>query len=121
MHCPHIRGEWNDRAYIVGGSSPAFVARERAFVQAIERARVGPIPFNAADCYLPFGTAWNQTGNYAAGRASGTWARDTFPDARFCGTIEIAYADALGMEMNAEAARAFGRDLARAILQRVEP
>jgi hypothetical protein len=121
MHCPHIRGQWNDRAYIVGGSTPAFVERERAFVQAIERAGLGPIPFNAADCYLPFGTAWNQTGNYAAGRASGAWARDTFPNARFCGTIEITYADALGVEMNAETARAFGRDLARAILHHLEP
>jgi hypothetical protein len=32
-------------------------------------------------------------------------------------TIEIAYADALGAEVNATSARALGRDLARALAE----
>lgn len=115
MHCPSIRGVWNDRAYFVGAADPAMAEKERAFVQVLEAVRRGSIPFLAADCYLPFGKAWNQASNYADGRSSAGWARKTFPEARFAGTIEVAYADALGVEVNADSARALGRDLARAI------
>lgn len=120
MHCPYISGQWNDRAYIVGSPEPAFAAKERQFVDLIERVSKGPIPFHATNCYLPSGVSWNTGANYTAGRSSGAWARDTFPNARFAGTIEIAYADALGTEVTAESARALGRDLARAILESIE-
>lgn len=80
----------------------------------------GPIPFRAADCYLPSGQAWNKAANYAAGRSNAAWARDTFPGARLAATIEITYADAFGVEMNATAARALGRDLAHALIERLE-
>ena len=98
-----------------GAADPAMAEKERAFVQVLEAVRRGSIPFLAADCYLPFGKAWNQASNYADGRSSAGWARKTFPEARFAGTIEVAYADALGVEVNADSARALGRDLARAI------
>jgi hypothetical protein len=120
LHCPHISGTWNDRAYCVGSATPAAAEKERAFVQVLERERKGPIPFSAAEGYLPSGTAWNQPSNFAAGRSNGAWARDTFPEARFTGSLELAYADALGVEVNAESARALGRDLARAILDYLE-
>ncbi len=120
LHCPYISGKWNDRAYFVGSSVPAAAAKEKAFAQVLERVRRGPIPFNAADGYLPFGVAWNQSANSSAGRSNGAWACDTFPEARFTGSIEIAYADALGVEVNADSARALGRDLARAILEYLE-
>nr|MBW3598362.1 hypothetical protein [Planctomycetota bacterium] len=120
MHCPYIRGQWNDRVYIVGGAKPEFMEREREFVTSLARVRQGPIPFHASECYLPHGVAWNKTANYAAGRSNGAWSRDAFPDARFCGTIEIAYASALGEEVTADSARRFGRDLASAILEHIE-
>ncbi|MBN2508134.1 MAG: hypothetical protein JXQ71_15720 [Verrucomicrobia bacterium] len=120
LHCPHIRGPWNDRVYIVGSPALAAADREKAFARALERVRRGPIPFRAADGYLPAGVAWNKPGNDAAGRSNGAWARGTFPGARFAGAMEIAYADALGVEVNAHSARAFGRDLAEAILEHVE-
>jgi hypothetical protein len=119
MHCPSISGIWNDRAYFVGASEPTVAEKEQAFVQVLEEVRRGPIPFRTTDCYLPFGKAWNQAGNYADGRSSAGWARKTFPRARFAGTIEIAYADAFGVEVNADSARALGRDLAGAILRRL--
>ena len=121
MHCPHIRGPWNDRVYFVGGSIPGMAEKERAFAGVLERVRQGSIPFQVADGYLPSGTGWNTASNFADGRSSGRWARETFPEAAFAGTIEIAYADALGVEVNADTARALGRDLARAISQYLEP
>lgn len=120
MHCPYISGTWNDRAYLVGSPEPTAAKKEKAFAQVLERVRRGPVPFRAVDGYLPSGIAWNKPGNYTAGRSNANWARETFPGARFAGTIEIAYADALGVEVNADSARALGRDLARAILEYLE-
>ena len=117
MHCPYISGKWNDRVYFVGSPQPAVAEMERAFVQVLERICRGPIPFRAEECYLPAGVAWNTPGNESAGRSNGRWARDTFPEARFAGSMEIAYAEAMGAEVNAESARALGRDLARAIIE----
>lgn len=121
MHCPHIRGPWNDRVYLVGATLPEMAQRERAFAATLERVRQGPLPFRVADGYLAAGSGWNTPGNFADGRSSGRWARETFPGAAFAGTIEIAYADAFGVEVNADSARALGRDLARAIRQHLEP
>lgn len=120
LHCPYISGPWNDGAYLVGGASAAAAEKERAFAAVLERLCEGPIPFRASDCYLPFGSGWNQAGNFAAGRSNGAWARDTFTEARFAGTLEVAYASAFGVEVNASSARALGRDLARAILEHLD-
>lgn len=120
LHCPYISGAWNDRVYLVGSPAPTQAANERLFAEILERVRTGPIPFRAADCYLPSGQAWNKAANYAAGRSNAAWARDTFPSARLAATIEITYADAFGVEMNATAARALGRDLAHALIERLE-
>ena len=120
LHCPYIRGEWNDRVYVVGSAVPALAEKDKAFVRVLERVRRGPLPFRATDGYLPAGVAWNQAGNDPAGRSNGRWAGETFPHVRFAGTIAIADADALGAEVNADSARALGRDLAQAILEYLE-
>ena len=121
LHCPHISGTWNDRVYFVGSSVPAAAEKQKAFTQVLERVCRGPIPFRAAEGYLPYGTAWNTAGNTAAGRSNGAWASETFPEARFVGGIEIPYADASGVEVNADSARALGRDLAQAIFEHLDP
>jgi hypothetical protein len=117
LHCPHIRGEWNDRVYFVGPSGEAFEARVRSFATVLERVQQGPIKFRAADV-LPFGKGWNKDANFSQGRSCGKWARDTFAGA-LAGTIEIAYADAHGDEVTAASARALGRDLSRALVEQL--
>ncbi|MBI5395212.1 MAG: hypothetical protein HZA91_07960 [Verrucomicrobia bacterium] len=119
LHCPTIRGEWNDRVYLVGAPQPDFWKKQEAFAAVLERVQRGPIRFRARDC-LAFGTAWNTPANYKQGRSCTGWERETFPDARFVSTIEIAYADALGDEVNAGSARALGRDMARALAEFLE-
>lgn len=116
LHCPHIRGTWNDRVYFVGPQDEKFWQAEVAFAGVLERVQQGPVRFRASDC-LPFGTAWNTGGNYTQGRSFGRWACATFPGAALACTLEIAYADARGDEVNAESARALGRDLARALIE----
>ena len=47
-------------------------------------------------------------------------ARETFPAARLVASLELAYADSLGVEVSADTARAFGRDLALALAEFLE-
>ncbi len=120
LHCPFIRGEWNDRVYIVGSSDTGCWQNQKSFAEIWERVQQGPVRFRPKDC-LAFGTAWNTTNNFSQGRSCTGWARDTFADARLVTGIEIAYADALGVEVNASTARALGRDLARALADFLAP
>ncbi len=119
LHCPHIRGEWNDRAYFVGPPDEGLWQKECRFAAVLEQTQQGPLRFRAKDC-LPFGTAWNTNANTRQGKSFGNWAREAFPDARLVASLELAYADALGDEVNADTARAFGRDLARALAKYLE-
>lgn len=116
VHCPWIRGTWNDRAYFVGPDSARFWQAQTNFAQVLARVQEGPIRFRAEDC-LEFGKAWNTGGNYRQGRSVSRWAREAFPDAQLVASMEVAYAGAHGDEVNAASARALGRDLARAMLE----
>ncbi len=114
LHCPHISGEWNDRVYLVGAPEKAVWEGQQAFAKSLEKVQTGTIKFRARDC-LEYGTAWNTKGNFTQGQSSSGWARETYPKARLVTTVEIAYADALGQEVNADSARALGRDMAAAL------
>jgi hypothetical protein len=116
LHCPWIRGEWNDRVYFVGPPQESFYRKEKAFANVLARVQEGPIRFRAQDC-LAFGTAWNKNTNWQQGKSCSTWGRETFPEALLVASLEIAYADALGVEVNGDRARALGRDLARALAE----
>lgn len=119
LHCPYIRGEWNDRVYLVGSPVPAVWRGQTGFAAVLARTQTGAIRFRAEDC-LAHGTAWNTANNTRQGRSFTGWATGAFPAARLVTTIEIAYADALGVEVNAASARALGRDLARALQEFLE-
>jgi len=116
MHCPWIRGEWNDRSYFVGPRDADFWNKEQEYAAILARVRSAPIPFREPDC-LPFGTAWNTGGNYAQGKSCSAWSLTAFPQAELVASLELAYADALGVEVTADSARAFGRDLAHALAE----
>ena len=119
LHCPWIRGEWNDRAYFVGPEHKGFADKLQRFAAILARTQTGPIRFREQDC-LAFGTAWNTASNWSQGRSCAAWARETFPQAELVASLELAYADALGVEVNAGSARAFGRDLARALAEMLD-
>jgi hypothetical protein len=120
LHCPWIRGEWNDRAYFVGNSDPKAWQGQQAFAAVLERVRTGPIPFSCKACLLPYGSAWNTGSNFQQGKSCSAWARETFPNARLVTSLELPYADTQGVEVNADTARAFGRDLAQAVMERMK-
>ena len=84
----------------------------------LESVCTGPLPY-AVTNDLPFGTAWNTGGNYNQGRGFTRWI-STLPRLALTTSIEIPYANASGSEVNAASARAFGCDLARALVQFLE-
>lgn len=113
LHCPHIRGAHNEAVYFVGTRNQENWRRVQAFAALLEQTQTGPIPYRTAD-NLPYGEGWNTDQSSIQGKKFSAWASE-LPEIRFASTIEIAYANANGAEVNAESARALGRDLARAL------
>jgi len=118
LHCPHIRGPHNEVIYIVGSEAPAIWEQQCAFGKLLEAVRTGPLPYRASD-NLPFGQAWNTGRNYGGGKSFSRWAGEQ-PGVRLAASFEIPYANAGGQAVTADTARAFGRDLAKAIRQYLE-
>lgn len=112
LHDPYIRGPSNESIYLVENDGPT-TENVRNFARILESSCAGPLPFRAKD-NLPFGTSWNTAKNYADGMSFSRWAGKQ-PGIVFAATIEVPYANAGGQPVTAETARAFGRDLARAI------
>ncbi len=113
LHCPWIAGAHNEVIYQVGAAAPCVEAEQREFSAFLEAGARGPLPFRQSD-FLPFGTAWNTVDNFAGGRSFARWVRE-LPGIALGTAIEIPYANAGGAEVNPDSARAFGRDLGRAL------
>lgn len=113
LHCPWIRGPNNEVIYFVGGPDAENWQRVGELAKILEEVRRGPLAYRTAD-NLPFGKAWNKGMAEPNLKSFGLWAAE-LPRIAVATTIEIPYANASGAEVNAETARAFGRDLARAI------
>ena len=121
LHCPGLRGVHHEEIYFVGLPDLDAWARAEAFAATLERVARGPLPYRAMD-NLPFGVDWNTEATPAPSgeyRDASDWMA-ALPGVWFGVTIELPYANALGAEVNAESARAFGRDLAAAIRQHLE-
>lgn len=118
LHCPYIRGQHNEDIYIVGSQPAAMWEQQCAFGKLLEAVRSGPLPYKASD-NLPFGKAWNTDKNFASGKSFGRWAGE-LPGIRLAASFEIPYANAGGQTVTADTARAFGRDLAKAIRHYLE-
>jgi hypothetical protein len=115
LHCPWIRGPYNEVIYMVGSANPEIWQRQTAFGQILEQVQQGPLKYRAAD-NLPFGKAWNTDANYGQGVSFGRWASQ-LEGIGLAATFEIPYANAAGGVVDADSARAFGHDLLRAIRQ----
>ena len=88
-------------------------AQQRKFGAALAENLTGPLPYNPQHD-LPFGQDWNGPANYGGKLNLVNWAGG-IPSVHLATVIELPYAMASGVEVNAETARAFGRDIARGI------
>ncbi|HYE97823.1 MAG TPA: M14 family zinc carboxypeptidase [Planctomycetota bacterium] len=113
LHCPTLRGRYNETIYFVGSSDEAGWKTIESFSATLEAIQSGPLKYRAKD-NLPFGQGWNTAANFRQGLSFKGWAKD-LPGVRLASTLEISYANANGTIVTGDAARAFGRDMARAL------
>ena len=118
LHCPYISGPHNEVIYMVGSRNQDMWAEQQAFGAVLEDVQTGPLVYDGED-NLPFGKAWNTGKNYGKQKSCSSWAGD-LEAVSLATTIEIPYANVSGKVVTAQSARAFGRDLARAIRRYLE-
>jgi hypothetical protein len=76
--------------------------------------QAGPLTYAASD-NLAYGQSWNTSTNSRNGKSFGSWAAE-LPGTGIGTSVEIPYANVREQTVTPEAARAFGRDLAVAIV-----
>ena len=113
LHCPGVRGTHNEWIYFVGGPDEENWKEVNRFSAILETVQAGPLVFRQKN-NLPYGQAWNKPSNFEAGKPFARWAAE-LPGVRAASTIEIPYANVDGQAVTDESARAFGRDLAKAV------
>jgi hypothetical protein len=113
VHCPWLRGGQNEWIYFVGGPDAENWKRVTRFAEILEAVQQGPLRYRVRD-NLPFGKAWNQKLTDPSLKTCAGWAAE-LPGVRVATSLEVPFANALGGEVNAPAARALGHDLARTL------
>jgi len=113
LHCPHIRGPHNEVIYMVGNVSKTIWEQQRGFGTILETVQNGPLIYRTEDD-LPFGEGWNTTNNYTGGRSSSRWASE-IDGVQLVTSFEIPYANARGVSVTQESAKAFGYDITKAL------
>lgn len=113
LHCPYVREE---NIYIVGGPNQELWQRVQVFSQILEATQRGPVRYHAKN-NMPYGTGWNspKLAETDPGETFSRWAGE-LPNAIFSATLEFPYAKRQD-DVTADSARAFGHDIARAILR----
>ncbi len=115
LHCPGPRGNFHESVlFPCRVRSPENWARMAPFFAALEKGQSGVLAYRRSDGEDFF--TWDGKPYRPPERLRGfsPWA-ETLPGMRFAAPLEIPYANANGREVNQETARAFGRDLARAL------
>lgn len=113
LHCPSIRGGRNEAIFFVGLDDDRLWRNVQRLSAILESLPPRGLPFRASD-NLPFGQEWNNPAKLGEGKSLADWAAQ-IPGIEVASTMEIAYANDAGTPVTPEAARVFGRDLAKAI------
>ena len=128
MHCPWLRGGSDPSDPKKGTNEyPYFVCHNPAtdtlnteekllhFSTILETVRKGPIPYRVS-FNLPYGVAWNTPSNVKTPdlQSSSAWGA-TLPNVIFSSSIEIPFANACGVVVDASSSRELGYDFAKAI------
>lgn len=110
LHCPGIRGQWHEHVYQVGKANPEMWEQQLLFGKLLQSSMRGALPYDAAR-NLAFMQDWNTNRDVMS---FGRWAA-AVQKVDLATSIELPYANAEGVEVNAASARQFGSDLARAL------
>ncbi|MFH0759179.1 MAG: M14 family zinc carboxypeptidase [Bacteroidota bacterium] len=113
LHCPWIRGEYNEWIYMVGSARPSMEAEQLRFSSMLQENTFGILPFRSGD-FLPYGMAWNTGSNSTLGTSFSQWAGG-MDGIRLASTIEFPYGLVLDEPVSVENAREFGHAVAASI------
>ncbi len=117
LHCPGKWGRWSELIHFVATPLADLWARTEEFCRLLEAANHGPLPYRTGNNLL-YGVGWNTVAEWGPPTPEPTSAALWFsqlPGVWFGAIIEVPYANAQGVEVNAQTARAFGRDLAEGL------
>ena len=112
LHAPWIRGGCNELVHQV--HKPFHQTLRHRLAQLIPQPN--PFAYTPVDDVL-WGSGWNTPANYTAGTPFIVWAATNLPNCVLATTFEIPFAQAKGIEVTPDAARAFGRALAEGLLK----
>jgi len=120
LHCPYIRGggdgpSSNERIFLVGNPSEATWERQQEFGRILREVQTGPLVYDPKH-NVRWGQSWN---TLKEPRSCSRWAA-SLDGVRVSTTMETPYANVAGTPVTVDAARALGRDLARAIRKYLE-
>jgi hypothetical protein len=113
LHCPWIRGVWNEQVYMVGSSVPANAAAQSRLARLLAGVNRSEWEYRETDL-LPYGEGWNTAANTTDGRTCGRFCAE-LPNVLLATTFEIAYATVRGRAVSPAAARSFGHSIAAAL------
>ncbi len=113
LHCPWIRGQYNEFVYQVGRNGGW--TSQVSFGKVVEKMKPNTLNYKQSDD-LPFGKAWNTGQSFAKGKSFGKWSSE-LPLNKLATTFEIPFAAANGALVTPASARQFGRNIARALEQ----
>ena len=118
MHCPVLRNreggesDWQESVFFYSPAAERSAAALKRFCTILEAERKGPIP-HREEFNMLFGTAANKPDGLEPTRCN-RWG-GTLPGVIFEASLEVPYANALGVAVDADSSRALGCDFARAI------
>ncbi len=115
LHCPWIRGESDERVFLVGGRNQKVWEQIVRFSKIIQQAQTGPLQYAPED-NIPWGVSWNKR---KVPSSCSAWAAN-LPGIQIATTVEFPYANIHGIPTSIENSRQFGGDLAHAIRQYLE-
>jgi hypothetical protein len=119
MHCPGNRGAEHEVIHFIGHPDPRQWQGVTRFSAILESVQTGPLKFSSRD-NLPHGKSWNVDSMRKPGQEScARWAAG-IPGVVLPFSLEVPYANAAGQVVTPESARAFGKDLAKAIRRYLE-
>lgn len=113
IHCPGPKGASEERVFLVGGPNAGSWREIGRLSDLLEANLRGPIPYHREN-NIPFGVAWNSAAKLNGRKPFSHFAAD-LPGVTLGTTLEVAYANAGGTEVNPQTARALGRDVAHAL------
>lgn len=112
VHCPHLKGFWNEQVYIVGKPFERMIKEEKKFLEIVETENDGELPFGRKNI-LPYGMEWN---TIPPGSSNGTWCGQQ-AHVMLASSVEIPYGNAEGHDVTQDSARKLGEVIVRAMIQ----